>query len=154
MFSVLSLLAQSSDYYTTTSYSTQSSTGDAASAGAVLLILALIYIPIIIMAVIGVIGMWKTFVKAGKPGWAAIVPVYNGMVLAEIAGRPSWWGLGLLISPLNLVLSIVFGMDIARRFHRSDTFGVVALGLFSFVGYLMVGFGKDVYDPTATPTMH
>ena len=153
MFSVLSLLAQSSDYYTT-SYSTQSSTGDAASAGAVLLILALIYIPIIIMAVIGVIGMWKTFVKAGKPGWAAIVPVYNGMVLAEIAGRPSWWGLGLLISPLNLVLSIVFGMDIARRFHRSDTFGVVALGLFSFVGYLMVGFGKDVYDPTATPTMH
>jgi hypothetical protein len=124
------------------------------SAGVVLLLLVLVYVPLIIMGILAIIGMWKTFVKAGKPGWAAIVPVYNGMVIAEIAGRPSWWGLGFLISPLSLVVAIVFGMDIARRFHRSDTFGVVALGLFSFVGYLMIGFGKDVYDPTATPTTH
>jgi nitrate reductase NapE component len=152
MLHVLSLLAQSTSY--SSSYTAHSSTSDPASAAAVFAILAAVYIPILIIGIVGIIGMWKTFIKAGKPGWYAIVPVYNGMVLAEIAGRPSWWGLGFLISPLSLVVSIVFGMDIAKRFHRTETFGVVALGLFSFVGYCMIGFGKDVYDPTATPTSY
>ena len=151
MFSALSLLAQSSSYTTNyTSYS--SSNSDPATAGAVLLMMLIIYIPLFIVLIVGLIGMWKTFVKAGRPGWYAIVPVYNGMVLAEIAGRPNWWGLGFLVSPINVVVAIIFGMDIAKRFGRSETFGVVALGLFSFVGYTMIGFGKDVYDPTATPT--
>jgi len=152
MFSVFTFLAQSSSF--TSSYSSSTPASDATSVGIVFLILALVYVPILIIGVLAIIGMWKTFQKAGKPGWAAIVPVYNGMILAEIAGKPSWWGLGFLISPLSLVVSIIFGIDIAKRFHRTETFGVVALGLFSFVGYLMIGFGKDVYDPTATPTTH
>jgi len=152
MFSVFTFLAQSSSF--TSSYSPSTPASDATSVGIVFLILALVYVPILIIGVLAIIGMWKTFQKAGKPGWAAIVPVYNGMILAEIAGKPSWWGLGFLISPLSLVVSIIFGIDIAKRFHRTETFGVVALGLFSFVGYLMIGFGKDVYDPTATPTTH
>lgn len=151
MFSALSLLAQSSTY--SSSYSTySSSSSDPAEAGAVLLMMLIVYVPFIILGIISIIGLWKTFAKAGKPGWYAIIPVYNGMVLAEIAGRPNWWGLGMLISPLNVVVSIIFGMDLAKRFGRSEMFGIVALGLFGFVGYPMIGFSKDVYDPTATPT--
>ena len=145
------LLAQSS-YYTTSYYDTTSTSSDAMSGGAVAVILLLVYVPLLVLAILTIVGMWKTFVKAGKPGWAAIVPIYNGMVLAEVAGRPAWWGLGMLISPVNTVLSIVFGMTIAKRFGKSDVFGVVALGLFGFVGYTMLGFGKNTYDATATPT--
>lgn len=152
MVQALLMMAQSSLYSSDYSTSYSSSSGDSVSTGAVLAMVGLIYIPLFIIGIIYLIGLWKVFVKAGKPGWAAIVPVYNGMTLAEVAGYPSWWGLGMLISPVSLVLSIIFGMNIAKRFGRSETFGIVALGLFSFVGYLMVGFGKDIYNAEATPT--
>ena len=37
-----------------------------------------------------IISMWKIFTKAGKPGWAAIVPIYNIIVLLEIVCKPIW----------------------------------------------------------------
>ena len=43
------------------------------------------------LSLIVVAGFWKTFTKAGKPGWAAIIPIYNVVVLLQIAGRPVWW---------------------------------------------------------------
>jgi hypothetical protein len=149
MLNGLVTFAQSTYY--TSSYS--SSSGNNTTAGlTVFLFLLFIWLPIILFAIAGMIGMWKTFEKAGKPGWAAIVPVYNGMIVAEIAGRPSWWGLGFLVSPISLVVAFIFGMDIAKRFGRSQTFGIIGLGLFAAVGYCMIGFGKDTYNPEATPT--
>ena len=44
----------------------------------------------LLVIVLVIAGMWKTFAKAGKPGWASIVPIYNVIVLLEIAGRPLW----------------------------------------------------------------
>ncbi|HUG89954.1 MAG TPA: DUF5684 domain-containing protein, partial [Planctomycetaceae bacterium] len=35
-------------------------------------------------------GVWKTFTKAGEPGWAALIPIYNVVVLCRIAGKPEW----------------------------------------------------------------
>ena len=35
------------------------------------------FVIIMAVAVVSIIAMWKIFTKAGKPGWAAIVPVYN-----------------------------------------------------------------------------
>lgn len=148
---MLSALFAQTSYYTT-SYYDSSTTSSTAGGGAFILLMMLFYLPFFVFAIIAIIGLWKTFVKAGKPGWASIVPVYNGMVMAEIAGKPSWWGLGMLVSPISLVLAILFGIAIAKRFGKSETFGVVALGLFPFVGYLMLGFGKNTYDPSATPT--
>ena len=34
---------------------------------------------------------WKIFSKAGQPGWAAFIPIYNTVVLLQIVGRPVWW---------------------------------------------------------------
>jgi len=42
-------------------------------------------------------AMWKIFSKAGQPGWAAIIPIYNFIVWCKIVGRPAWWVLLLLI---------------------------------------------------------
>lgn len=83
---------------------------------------------IILLAVVLVlfIALWKIFTKAGKPGWASLIPVYNTVILAKIAGQPWWYGLmplasfipfiGWLISLIFIILiyyklAIAFGQD-------------------------------------------
>ena len=56
------------------------------------------------ITVLIVAGFWKVFVKAGEPGWAAIVPIYNIFVLLKIAGKPAWWII-LMIIPLAVFFS-------------------------------------------------
>jgi len=34
---------------------------------------------------------WRIFEKAGKPGWASLIPIYNTIILLEIVGKPWWW---------------------------------------------------------------
>lgn len=66
---------------------------DASSASGIAAVFAIIgamLIPLIIISVIVIIGQWKVYEKAGKPGWAAIVPIYNTIVLLEIVGKPIW----------------------------------------------------------------
>ena len=106
----------------------------------------------LVLTVVGLVAMWKIFTKAGKPGWAALVPVYNLIVLLEIVGRPKvWaWSLLLLLIPVvnsiyGIVLGLVLALDLAKVFGKSQVFGVVALWLFSIVGFLILGFGKDKY---------
>ena len=78
-------LAQTYDYsYTTTNLDTAS----AGTFAGIMLVYMLFWIAI---AVVAIIAMWKIFTKAGKPGWAAIVPIYNYIILLEIIGRPWWW---------------------------------------------------------------
>ncbi|MCG2790922.1 MAG: DUF5684 domain-containing protein, partial [Actinomycetia bacterium] len=56
--------------------------------------------------------MWKIFTKAGKPGWAAIIPIYNTLVQLEILGRPWWWLLLMFIPVVNFVISIIIIFDL------------------------------------------
>ena len=67
-----------------------SSGGDGAASiagAATLLVFTLIYFAIILVVII---GQWKMFVKAGKPGWASIVPIYNFIVLWQVSNQPVW----------------------------------------------------------------
>src|SRR5947208_11116389 len=88
----------------------------------------LIYLVILVLVIA---GMWKVFVKAGKPGWACIVPIYNLIVLLEIAGRPIWWIVLMLIPFVNFVVFIILGIDIAKAFGKGTGYG---LGL-AFLGF-------------------
>lgn len=105
----------------------------------------------LVVAVIFVIGLWKVFVKAGRPGWAAIVPFYNTYTLLKIAGRPGWWLILYFIPIVNFVVALVVALDIAKVFGRSAVFGVLGLWLFSIIGYLMLGFGSSQYVGGSTP---
>jgi hypothetical protein len=35
------------------------------------------FLVMMVIAVVFIIGYWKVFEKAGQPGWAAIIPIYN-----------------------------------------------------------------------------
>ena len=97
------------------------------------------------VAVVFIIGYWKVFVKAGQPGWAAIIPIYNAYILLKIAGRPGWWLLLLLIPFVNIIIILLLSIDIAKSFGQSPVFGVILLFLLSGIGYLVLGFGKYQY---------
>ena len=125
--------------YNYSSPSTTVSTGAAFGVGAGLLIF---YLAIIILAIV---ALWRVFSKAGQPGWAAIIPFYNIYVLLKVAGRPGWWLILYLIPIVDIVVSLIVAIDVAKAFGKSPTFGVVGLWLFSIIGYLMLGFGQAKY---------
>ena len=62
----------------------------------------LFWVVTIVSAVFEIAAAWKVFEKAGQPGWAAIVPIYNLIVWIKVAGKPVWWILPMLIPVVNL----------------------------------------------------
>lgn len=106
---------------------------------------SLSFIPFLVLLVVYIAAFWKVFVKAGKPGWAAIIPIYNIFILLQIVGRPIWWIVLFLIPIVNIIISLIISMDLAKAFGKSQVFGIVGLWLFSFIGYLILGFGSAKY---------
>ncbi len=94
-------------------------------------------------------GMWKVFEKAGHPGWAAIVPIYNIIILLQIIGKPLWWIVLLLIPIVNIVVFVIVSMDLAVCFGKSKGWGVGLLFFFGFIGYPLLGFGDASYKAPA-----
>jgi hypothetical protein len=106
---------------------------------------AAVVVPGLLVTVLVIVAMWRVFSKAGRPGWAAIVPIYNAYTLIRVAGRSGWWLLLLIIPLVNLVTSLIISIDVARAFGRGTAFGVIGLWLFGFVGYPILGFGEARY---------
>ncbi len=142
---MLHLFAQSVEL-TTTSFDT-SSVESSASFGAVLALA----LPLIVLAIVLIAAQWRVFKKAGKPGWASIVPVYNTWVLFEITGYPAWIALLLFVPVVNLV-SVVFGLmasyKLAKLFGKSDGFAICNI-FFPLVTYPIMGFGKATFNGSA-----
>lgn len=126
---------------------------DASSAGfaaEIMAIIGAIMIPLIIVWVITIIGQWKVYEKAGKPGWACIIPIYNVIVLLEIVGKPIWWIFLFLIPCVNIIF-LVWTMNlVSKSFGQSEGF-TVGLLLLGFVFWPILGFGDSKYlGPSAS----
>lgn len=111
-----------------------------------------------LLAIPALIGLWKMFQKAGKPGWAAIVPVYNMVVLLGIVGRPVWWIFLFLVGfipvigwAIAIVTWIIVLNDLSKSFGKDALFTVLLFFL-PFVGYLVLGFGQSKYKGAAALT--
>ena len=103
------------------------------------------------IAIVVIAGMWKIFTKAGQPGWAAIIPIYNIYILLQIVGRPTWWLALLLLAFIPIVgsialLAVIFIIywDLAKSFGK-DIGYAIGLVLLSFVFVPMLGFGSAQY---------
>lgn len=92
----------------------------------------------------GVYGAWRTFTRAGKPGWACLVPVYNQIVQCEIGRKPVWWVVLLFIPVVNIIVSIMIINGISKAFGKDEGF-TAGLVVLPFVFYPILGFGKDRY---------
>ncbi|MGE5801323.1 MAG: DUF5684 domain-containing protein [Gemmatimonadota bacterium] len=75
-------------------------------------------------AVFMIATMWKVNEKGGKPGWAAVVPIYNEVVLLQLAGKSGWWVLLYLIPLVNIIIYFIARIDLAKSFGRGVGFGL------------------------------
>lgn len=105
------------------------------------LVLLLVYAGVIIAFIA---SFWKMFVKAGQPGWASIIPIYNIYVLLKIVCRPSWWLLLYIIPAVNIIISIIVTLDLAKRFDKGTGFAI-GLILLPIIFYPILGFGDSTY---------
>jgi len=119
----------------------QSSTSSGAGGDAVMLFVFLLEV---VIAIAIIAGLWKIFTKAGEPGWAAIIPLYNIYILLKIVGRPWWWLLVMLIPCVGVIVGIIVSLDLAKSFGKSAGFAV-GLILLGFVFIPILGFGDSKY---------
>ena len=81
---------------------------------------------LIILAVVVfmIAALWKVFTKAGEPGWACIVPIYNAIVYLKISGKPWWWLFLFFIPFVNFIITLFVSLGLAKNFGKGGGFGV------------------------------
>ncbi len=99
---------------------------------------------VLVAALLMVIALWKIFTKAGKPGWAVLVPIYNLVILFQIVGRPWWYIFLMLVPGAQIVLWGIVALNLARVFEKNWAFGL-GIFLLPFIFIPVLGFGKAVY---------
>lgn len=105
-----------------------------------------LYVALIVLMLV---SMWKIFTKAGKPGWAILIPIYNVIVMLEIAGKPWWWMLLIMFVPFaNIVLLIWMFNLIALGFGKTSGFTVGML-LLPIIFFPILGLGSAKYTGPA-----
>jgi len=102
-----------------------------------------IYLLYIAIAVFVIASVWTVYKKAGKPGWACIVPIYSELVLLEIVGKPWWWLLMFFIPGVNLVFAIWAYNMLSKSFGKTEGF-TVGLILLPIVFFPILAFSKDI----------
>jgi len=105
------------------------------------LVVILFYLAFIVFMIA---ANWTVYTKAGKPGWACLVPIYNIVVLLEIVGKPTWWFVLMLVPVANIIVAIIMWMELAKVFGKGSGFG---LGLI-FLGCIfmpILAFGSAQY---------
>lgn len=96
----------------------------------------------LVIGVLMLVSEWKLYAMAGKPGWAAIVPIYNVIVMLQIVSRPVWWILLLFVPFVNIVVGIIVLLDFAKAYGKSVGYGVLML-FFPVIMFPVLAFSKD-----------
>ena len=109
----------------------------------------LVVFPILIILLV---ASWKIFTKAGQPGWAILIPIYNIYVYTKVLSRPKWWTLLYFFGSVPFVgsfavlfVSIIDSFRLALLFGKAPVFGVGLL-LLPFIFYAILAFGSAEYD--------
>lgn len=152
------------NYDTYGSYSSYDSYGAMggilAGIGILVLIIGLISLAI---AILGIVGQWKAFKKAGKGGWESIIPFYNTVVCCQISGVNPWWVLiyflgsfvlniipviGSLASmALSVYFVILLNVSVARSFGKSDGYAAGLIFLSPFFWFALGGKNAQYAGP-------
>ena len=118
------------DYYTTTNYSSNYTV----PTSSIVIGLA--------VGILVIVSLWMIFKKAGKPGWASIVPIYNIIVLIQVAGLPLWYLVLLIIPFANIYAIFKIYIELAHKFGKSTGFGVLTV-FFSEICLPILAFDKN-----------
>ena len=92
---------------------------------------------------------WTLNTKAGEPGWACLVPIYNYIVAARIAGLDTLWTVLLFVPCVNIIPFFMLNVKLAERFGKDAGFGV-AMAFLPFICFPILAFGDTKYERPLT----
>lgn len=101
-----------------------------------------------LLVVFIIVSFWILFTKAGQPGWAILIPIYNIIVLLEVAKKPWWWIFLFLIPVVNLVIAIMMYHAISLNFGKGAGFTVGIIFL-PIIFIPILAFGDAKYNPVS-----
>ena len=100
----------------------------------------------IVIGIFILVACWKLFVKAGKPGWGTLIPIYNTILQLQIVKKPWWWIFLFLIPFANIYFAIVVMHRLSLSFGKEAGF-TVGLIFLPIVFYPILAFGDAQYKP-------
>lgn len=130
------------NYYVDTTYGYNAADSVNGLIGGMLIFVAIIWLICLVASILMLVSMWKIFKKAGKPGWASLVPIYNVYTMCQIAEKPWWYILLLCIPIANIYAMFVIYDGISKKLGKSRTF---TLGLFflPYIFFPILAFSKE-----------
>lgn len=137
--------------HTIASLLAQASGNEEAVAAGIAAFFAAFFLVFVAIGLVTLIGMWKVFAKAGQPGWAVLVPIYNIIVLLRVAGLPWYWVFAPFVAIIPILGWIAYIVWIVWVHHRISTrFGqgvgfTIGLTLLGPIFWLILGFGSAQY---------
>ena len=100
-----------------------------------------------------IVSWWIVFKKAGQPGWAILIPIYNFLVILRVASKPWWWVFSILLAIIPIVGAILLLVVMIFVYHGiSKNFGqgagfTVGLVLLGIVFVPILAFGDYNWKP-------
>jgi len=88
---------------------------------------------------------WIVFVKADRPGWACLLPIYNIILLLQIAGKPWWWFFLYMLPVVGVVISLLHMIALAEAFGKGVGYGI-GLVFLGFIFLPLLAFGDAEYS--------
>jgi hypothetical protein len=102
------------------------------------------YIFALVVAVFYIACEWVIFSKAGKPGWAAIIPIYNTITFLHVIGRSGWWILIFFVPVVGWIFALIFVHELSKAFGHGIGF-TLGLIFLSFIFIPILAFGGSKY---------
>ena len=109
------------------------------------LILALSLYLLVAFNLFLIASAWILFVKADQPGWACLLPIYNIIVLLQMAGKPWWWLILYMIPVVSIIISILHMIALAEAFGKHAGYGI-GLAFLGFIFLPILAFGDAEYS--------
>ena len=101
-------------------------------------------ISLLFILILPIVGNWLLFQKAGKPGWAAIIPIYATIVWLEVIGKPWYWLLLFLIPYVNLIF-LIWAFNLTSKSFGKGVGFTIGLILFPGIFLTILGLGSSEY---------
>jgi len=100
---------------------------------------------VLAILIVMIAAVWRVFTKAGQPGWALFIPIYNAIVWLRVCGKPGWWVILLFIPIVNFIITLLASLGMAKNFGKGSGFGI-GLWLLGPIFLLILAFGDAKYQ--------
>jgi hypothetical protein len=97
------------------------------------------------LCILYAVSLALVFKKAGKAPWAAIIPIYNVIVMFQIAKMSGWMVLLMFIPIANVIVAILMTINIAKAFDKGTGF-ILGLIILPMVFIPILAFDSSEYD--------